>query len=101
MRNVGMMCNNVTIPNRDINTTPHLMYGPAREMPYAYSFSGQIECTFYGDKFNRQRLFFENWQKKIIDIGSHHMRYYNDYLGSMDIMHLGKMISLVELSLNL
>jgi len=59
-----MMCNKVTLPNRDINTKEHNMYGPKREMPYAYSFSSSVEMTFYGDKFLRQRLFFENWQKK-------------------------------------
>ena len=64
-RNVGMMCNKVTLPNRDVNTADHRVYGPARQMPYAYSYSGQIECTFYGNKFLRQRTFFENWQKKI------------------------------------
>ena len=90
LENIDMMCNKVTMPNRDINTTAHQMYGPRREMPYAYSYSAQVECTFYGDKFLRQRLFFENWQKKIMDIGSHHMRYYNDYIGSMDIMQLGQ-----------
>ena len=90
LENVDMMCNKVTMPNRDIATAPHLMYGPRREMPYAYQYSASVECTFYGDKFLRQRLFFENWQKKIIDIGSHHMRYYNDYIGSMDIMQLGQ-----------
>ena len=90
LENVDMMCNKVTMPNRDINTASHQMYGPRREMPYAYSYSAQVECTFYGDKFLRQRLFFENWQKKIMDIGSHHMRYYNDYIGSMDIMQLGQ-----------
>ena len=90
LENVDMMCSKVTMPNRDINTAAHQMYGPRREMPYAYSYSAQVECTFYGDKFLRQRLFFENWQKKIMDIGSHHMRYYNDYIGSMDIMQLGQ-----------
>ena len=88
--NIGLMCNKVTLPNRDINTQPHIMYGPRREMPYAYSFSGQIECSFYGDKFLRQRLFFENWQKNLIDINSHHMKYYDDYVGSMDIFQLGQ-----------
>ena len=88
-RNVGMMCNKVTMPNRDINTADHRMYGPARQMPYAYSFSGQIETTFYGDKFLRQRQFFENWQKKIMDINTHNMKYYDDYVGTMDIFQLG------------
>ena len=88
-RNVGMMCNKVTLPSRDINTEPHTMYGPRREMPYAYSFSGNIECTFYGDKFLRQRQFFENWQKKIMNIETHNMGWYDDYVGTMDIFQLG------------
>ena len=58
-RNAEMMCNKVTMPSRDINTLPHTTYGPKREMPYAYSFNGQIECSFYGDKYLRQRAFFE------------------------------------------
>ena len=90
LENVDMMCNKVTIPNRDINTAPHQMYGPRREMPYAYSYSAQVECTFYGDKFLRQRMFFETWQKKIMSIQSHHMKYYDNYIGSMDIMQLGQ-----------
>jgi len=90
IENVDMMCNKVTLPNRDIATAPHQMYGPRREMPYAYQYSANIECTFYGDKFLRQRLFFENWQKKIIDLGTHHINYYDDYVGSMDIMQLGQ-----------
>ena len=89
LENVDMMCNKVTMPNRDINTADHRMYGPARQMPYAYSFSGQIETTFYGDKFLRQRQFFENWQKKIMDINTHNMKYYDDYTGTMDIFQLG------------
>ena len=88
--NIGLMCNAITLPTRDINTAPHIMYGPRREMPYAYSFSGKIECSFYGDKFLRQRLFFENWQKGIMNIDSHNMRYYDDYVGSIDIFTLGQ-----------
>ena len=47
MENIDMMCNKVTMPNRDINTAAHQMYGPRREMPYAYSFNGKVECSFY------------------------------------------------------
>ena len=88
-RNVGMMCNKVTMPSRDINTTAVQLYGPAREMPYSYSFPGNIEMTFYGDKFLRQRVFFEEWQKLIYDLGTHDMNYYDDYVGTMDILQLG------------
>ena len=90
LENVDMMCNKVTMPNRDVNTQTNRTYGPARRMPYAYSFSGELELSFYGDKFLRQRMFFENWQKKIFDIDSQNMRFYDDYVGSMDIMQLGQ-----------
>ena len=88
--NIQMMCNKVTLPSRDINTAQAKTYGPKREMPYAYSYSGEIELTFFGNKFLRQRLFFENWQKGIMDIDSHNMRYYDDYVGSIDIFTLGQ-----------
>ena len=87
--NVEMMCNKVTMPARDINTKTVLHYGPRREIPYAYSFNGQIGCTFYGDKFLRQRDFFEKWQTMIFDENSHHMNYYDTYIGTIDIYQLG------------
>jgi len=101
VRNVGMMCNKITMPARDINTVAHQTYGPRREMPYAYSYSGEIDCTFYTDKYNTQRNFWENWQSKISDIGlvhsgfegsgntSHHMNYYDNYIGNVYIYQLG------------
>ena len=90
LENVDMMCSKVTLPTRDINTVGARTYGPAREMPYAYSYSGKIEVSFYADKFLRQRMFFENWQKKMIDIDKHHMSYYDTYVGTMDIYQLGQ-----------
>ena len=89
-KTMSMMCSKVTMPSRDINTQTHLTYGPAREMPYAYSFSGEIELTFFGDKFLRQRMFWENWQKTIFDGETHDMSYYDDYVGSIDIFQLGQ-----------
>ena len=88
-RNIEMMCNKVTMPSRDINTSPHTTYGPKREMPYAYSFNGQIECSFYGDKYLRQRAFFEKWQSHIFNQDNHNINYYDDYVGHMDIYQLG------------
>jgi len=88
-RTVGMMCHSVEMPSRDINTKSSNIYGPKREMPYAYSFPGTVELSVYGDKFLRQRMFFESWQKMIFDINSHNMNYYDEYTGSVDIMQLG------------
>src|SRR5210317_863682 len=88
-RNVGMMCNSITMPNRDINTKDHITYGPRRHMPYAYSFDGSVELSVYGDKYLRQRMLFETWQKMVFDLETHNMRYYDDYTGEVDILQLG------------
>ena len=88
--NMQMMCNKITMPSRDINIQSARTYGPKREMPYAYSFSGEIEATFYGDKFLRQRLFWENWQKQIFNDDTHDLKYYDEYVGSIDILQLGQ-----------
>ena len=89
LRNINMMCNKVTMPSRDVNTTKHITYEPGREMPYAYSYPGNIDCTFYGDKYLRQRAFFEAWQTQMFSEDSHNMNYYDDYIGHMDIYQLG------------
>ena len=88
--NMQMMCNKITMPSRDINTAPAKTYGPKREMPYAYAFSGEIELTFFGDKFLRQRMFWENWQKQIFNSETHDSKYYDNYVGSIDIFQLGQ-----------
>jgi len=88
-RNVGMMCNKITMPSRDVNTKDYITYGPKRAMPYAYSFPGTVELNVFGDKFLRQRMFFETWQKMIFDLDTHNMNYYNEYTGEVDILQLG------------
>ena len=89
-RNVGMMCNKITMPERVVATEPHQIYGPKREMPYAYTFGGTIEATFYADKFLRQRAFFETWQKLVFDLNTHNIKYYDDYTSQVDILQLGQ-----------
>ena len=41
------------MPSRDINTKSHITHDQ-EEKCYAYSYSGQVECTFIADKFLRQ-----------------------------------------------
>ena len=58
-------------------------------MPIGYNFPGTVELSVYGDKFLRQRMFFESWQKMIFDLDTHNMSYYDEYTNSVDIMQLG------------
>ena len=88
-RTVGMMCNAITMPGRDVAQADSVTYGPKRQMPVGYNFPGTINLSVYGDKFLRQRMFFESWQKMIFDLDTHNMSYYDEYTGSVDIMQLG------------
>ena len=88
-RTVGMMCNTIEMPERSITQADSITYGPKRQMPIGYNFPGTVELSVYGDKFLRQRMFFESWQKMIMDLNSHNMNYYDEYTGSVDIMQLG------------
>lgn len=90
IRNVGVMCNGVDLPARNLLTEAHRIHGPAREMPTGYQYSGQIQLQLLMDKFLRQRMFFENWQNKVFDSNTHHLNFYNDYVGTMDIYMLGQ-----------
>ena len=89
-RNVGMMCDSVSMPSRNVASEAHQIYGPKREMPYAYTFPGTIDASFYGDKFLRQRAFFETWQKLIFNINTHNLNYYDEYTSEIDIYQLGQ-----------
>ena len=88
-RTVGMMCESIEMPARSVTTADSITYGPKRKMPTGYNFPGEVQLSVYGDKFLRQRMFFETWQKMIFDINSHNMNYYDEYTGSVDIMQLG------------
>ena len=99
-RNVELMCTQVKLPHRDILTTNYVTYGPGRKLPYAYAYGATIDCMFMGDKFLRQRAFFENWQSKMYDQSSHNLEYYDSYIGSMEIYQLGQFRQTDELHPN-
>ena len=89
-RNVELMCTSIQLPHRDVLTENFVTYGPGRKMPYAYGYGSKIEAMFMGDKFLRQRAFFETWQGKMHDLSTHNLKYYDNYIGSMEIYQLGQ-----------
>jgi len=88
-RNIELMCTSATLPHRDVLAENFVTYGPGRKMPYAYGYGSTMECMFMGDKFLRQRAFFETWQGKMHSLDSHNLQYYDDYIGTMEIYQLG------------
>jgi len=89
-RNIELLCTQAKLPHRDVLTENFVTYGPGRKMPYAYGYGSSIECMFMGDKFLRQRAFFETWQGKMHSLKTHNLEYYDNYIGSMEIYQLGQ-----------
>ena len=89
-RQVNIHCDSVSMPGRDLQSTP-IKYGTdvERDMVTGHGFAGNIEATFYVDKYLRERQFFEQWQKLAVDTVSHKANYYNNYVGKMHMYQLG------------
>ena len=89
-RQLNIMCDSVTMPGVDL-TSQEVQYGsePVRNFVTGHQFSGNINATFYADKYLRERQFFEMWQKLAVNTISHKANYYDNYVGKMHIYQLG------------
>ena len=89
-RQVNIHCDSVSMPGRDLQSTP-IKYGTdvERDMVTGHGFAGNIEATFYADKYMRERQVMEYWQNLAVDPISHTAGYYDDYVGKMHIYQLG------------
>ena len=87
-REIGLMCEAVTLPDRTINTNPYRHYGPTYNFPSIAQYA-DINMTFIGDKFLRLRQFFETWQNLVIDPVTNNTGYYDDFVAPVDIFQLG------------
>lgn len=87
-REIGMMCESITMPGRTFRTEPYRHYGPSYNYPINVEYQ-PIQATFIGDKFLRMRQFFEAWQDLIFDNKTNNMNYYDEYTTPMDIFQLG------------
>ena len=78
------------MPGKDLQTQ-EVQYGsePVRSMVQTHGYEGLIEASFYGDKYLRERQFFEAWQRMCVGEHTHRANYYDNYIGKMHIYQLG------------
>ena len=77
------------MPSRALNTTEFKTYGPQRDVVTGETYTREVTCSFYADKFLRQRIFFEQWQAAAFDQNTHNVHFYNEYVGGIRIYQLG------------
>ena len=88
-RGLRGFCFNVEMPSRALTTTEFKTYGPQRDIVTGENYTREITCSFYADKFLRQRVFFELWQAAAFDQNTHNVHFYNEYIGGIRIYQLG------------
>ena len=91
-KQVNIHCDSITMPGVDLQTQT-IQYGSAPEydLVQARAFTGQINASFYADKYLRERQFFEMWQKMAVNRITHKANYYDNYVGKMHIYQLGSL----------
>ena len=87
-RSVGVFCNSLQIPDRIIDTHEVRHHGPSRKFVTGHSYE-PIALKFYADKFLRERMYFETWQKCGVSNETHNVAFYDDYVSQINIFGLG------------
>ena len=91
-REVNLLCESVQMPGQNIRTVEDdLRFGPARDHAQAFTY-GDISLTFICAAGMRQKFFFEEWQKLIVNKGTDQWqaKFYTDYIGEILIHQLNK-----------
>ena len=89
-RNLNLLCNAITMPGHNLEQqTQRLATEPAREMVQSRSFAGNITASFYLDQGLEIKSWFDKWLELAINPATHKARYYNEYIGEMNIYQLG------------
>ena len=88
---LNIHCDSVVMPGHDLQGEDVKYFGPGRKIVTGHEYQGSITCSFYADKYLRERHFLEMWQKLAVDPLSHKAGYYDDYVGKMHIYQLGSL----------
>ena len=87
-RRTSLRCQSISFPGRNLDTTPDTnIYGPTRDIVTGFSY-GEINGTFLCSSDLREKEFFELWQSHAFNPETWALKYYDDYVGGMDIYQL-------------
>ena len=96
-RQVSMRCESINLPGRNLATMDDTnIYGPTREIVSGITYADEINMTFQASSDLKERIFFEKWQEQAFGNydgdggGNWNVKYYNDYIGSVDIYLLDR-----------
>ena len=85
---LDLRCESITFPGTNVRSVPDtLRYGPAREQAQGMTY-GPFTATFICSPDLREKVYFEWWQRKIVNHFTWEAKYYDDYKGELKIFQL-------------
>jgi len=88
-RLIELHCSTVTMPGHNLEQhTQRLASAPAREIVQGHTYAGNITATFYLDVNLETKIWFDAWQEMTFDRNTHKAKYYDEYVGTMQIYQL-------------
>ena len=93
-KQVDLLAESVTFPGQNIRSVPDdLRYGPARDHAQGVTY-GDISMTFICTPGMQEKVYFEEWQKRIVQLGERNSKWnakwYVDYIGEIQIDQLDR-----------
>jgi hypothetical protein len=94
LEEICLRAESVTIPGRNLATsTDENIYGPTREVVEGVTYAEDITLSFQSSSDLKERIFFEKWQQAAFDEDSWNIKYYDTYVGSIEIYLLDKQMA--------
>jgi len=86
LRCLNLYTNMVNIPQRDIQNVEWRENGESRQLGVVHNHNTGLSISYYCSEDMRERLFFEQWQDLIFNPKNKGRSFYDDYIGSMEIV---------------
>ena len=85
--NLQYLCESVSLPTKGIASNAQDIYGPPREIPYRETFTEAALSFIVDDAFTVKR-FFDKWQENIINVETGNVKYWNNFVATINITRL-------------
>ena len=88
-RRLQFLCDSVAIPTKSIAASDKFIYGTSYQMPYRQTFA-ELSMSFLVTDSMKEKTFFDNWQKQIVDEDTGDLKFYNRYTCGITISKFSK-----------
>ena len=83
------LCDNVAIPTKSIAAVDKFIYGISYQMPYRQTFA-EVSMSFYVTDEMKEKIFFDNWQKRIVDQDTGDLKFHSNYTCTIEVNKFSK-----------